>query len=129
MRRLAPLAALLVPPHAAATKQPAVRPTFPEPFPPGRVRGAACLRRHGADFSTGPIDGTPLTASDPGATVGRARFHGQLLRPLCGDPPRGGEAVDAQRRDRLLGVVGQDDVDDGQAYADELDLGHPLAVA
>ena len=29
----------------------------------------------------------------------------------------------------LLGVVGEDDVDGGRAYADELDLGHPLAVA
>ena len=29
----------------------------------------------------------------------------------------------------LLGVVGEDDVEGGRDYADELDLGHPVAVA
>ena len=29
----------------------------------------------------------------------------------------------------LLGIVGEDDVDGGAEYADELDLGHPVAVA
>ena len=29
----------------------------------------------------------------------------------------------------LLGVVGEDDVDGGREYAEELDLGHPVAVA
>ena len=40
------------------------------------------------------------------------------------------EAVDAHDGAiGLLGVVGEDDADGGRDYADELDLGHPLAVA
>ena len=109
-----------------------MRPTFPEPFPPGsssRRRLPSAVTA--PDFSAELIDGTPLTASDlwrdrPVVLVFTASYCDR-----CAAIHRAAaEAVDAHDGAiGLLGVVGEDDVDGGRDYADELDLGHPLAVA
>ena len=61
----------------------------------------------------------------------RARLHGELLRPLrARSIARRREAVDEHDGAiGLLGIVGEDDVEGGREYAEELDLGHPVAVA
>ena len=133
MRRLAPLAALLVLASCGGGDEDGRRrrPTFPEPFPPGRVRGAAASAVTAPDFTAELIDGTPVTASDlwrdrPVVLVFTASYCDR-----CAEIHRAAaEAVDAHDGAiGLLGVVGEDDVDGGRDYADELDLGHPVAVA
>jgi peroxiredoxin len=82
------------------------------------------------DFSAELVDGTPVTASElwadrPVVLVFTASFcdrcaeiHRSVARVV--DEHEGAIA--------LLGVVGDDD-GDAQEYADELELGYPLAVA
>ena len=60
-----------------------------------------------------------------------ARLHGELLRPLPRDPPCGGRGSRRARRRRrgCSACVGEDDDSGGAEYAEELDLGHPVASA
>ena len=83
------------------------------------------------DFTAELLDGTPVTASD----LWRDRpvllvFTASYCDRCAGIHRRAAEAV-AGHDDAigLLGVVGEDDVDGGREYADELDLGQPVAVA
>jgi peroxiredoxin len=83
------------------------------------------------DFSVELVDGTPVTASElwrerPVVLVFTASYCDR-----CADVHR---EVAAAVDDRggaigLLGIVGEDDVEGGREYAEELDLGHPVAVA
>lgn len=82
-------------------------------------------------FTAELVDGTPVTASDlwrdrPLLLVFTASYCDR-----CKEIHRAAaEAVDEHDgKIGLLGVVGEDDVDGGRDYADELDLGHPVAVA
>ena len=133
MRRFAPLAALLVlascgggdETAGGAADLPGTVPAGVEFVTPPASGVAA------PDFSTELIDGTPVTASDlwrdrPVVLVFTASYCDR-----CAAIHRtAAEAVDAQDGAiGLLGVVGEDDLDGGRDYADELDLGHPLAVA
>ena len=77
------------------------------------------------------VDGTPVSGSDlwkerPVVLVFTASYCER-----CADIHRAvAEAVDAHDGAvALLGVVGEDDVEGARDYADELDLGHPVAVA
>jgi len=92
--------------------------------PPGSALAAP-------DFSAELIDGTPVRASDlwrdrPVVLVFTASYCDR-----CAEiHRRAAEAVGAHDGAiALLGVVGEDDVDGGRDYADELELGHPVAVA
>ncbi len=83
------------------------------------------------DFAGELLDGTSVTASDlwddrPVVLVFTASYCER-----CADLHRAAaEAVDEHGGAvGLLGVVGEDDVEGGRDYADELDLGHPVAVA
>ena len=83
------------------------------------------------DFTAELLDGTPVTASElwrdrPVVLVFTAGYCER-----CADLHRAAaEAVDEHDGAvGLLGVVGEDDVEGGRDYADELDLGHPVAVA
>jgi peroxiredoxin len=82
------------------------------------------------DFTVELVDGTPFTASElweerPVVLVFTASFCER-----CREIHRGvAEAVDEHGGAiAVLGVVADDDAE-AQAYADELDLGHPVAVA
>lgn len=82
-------------------------------------------------FTAALVDGTRVTASDlwrdrPLVLVFTASYCDRCTEIHSA----AAEAVDEQDgRISLLGVVGEDDADGGRAYADDLDLGHPLAVA
>jgi len=83
------------------------------------------------DFTAELLDGTPVTASElwrdrPVVLVFTASYCDR-----CAEIHRAvAEAVDAHEGAiGLLGVVGEDDLEGGRDYADELDLGHPVAVA
>lgn len=96
--------------------------TFAEP-PPSALAAP--------DLTAELLDGTTVTASDlwrdrPLVLVFTASYcercadiHRQVARAV--DEHDGAIA--------LLGVVGTDDVEGGREYAEELDLGHPVAVA
>jgi hypothetical protein len=83
------------------------------------------------DFSTELIDGTPVTASD----LWRDRplvlvFTASYCDRCAAIHRAAAAAVDAHDGAiGLLGIVGEDDVEGGRDYAEELDLGHPVAVA
>ena len=83
------------------------------------------------DFTAELLDGTAVTASDlwrdrPLVLVFTASYCDR-----CADIHREvARAVDEHDGAvGLLGIVGEDDVDGGREYAEELDLGHPVAVA
>ncbi|HWL33160.1 MAG TPA: redoxin domain-containing protein [Gaiellaceae bacterium] len=133
MRRLASLAALFVLASCGGGEETAGGAAdLPGPVPDGVefvTPPASALAA--PDFSAELIDGTPVTASDlwrdrPVVLVFTASYCDR-----CKEIHRtAAEAVDAHDGAiGLLGVVGEDDVDGGRDYADELDLGHPLAVA
>lgn len=82
------------------------------------------------EFSAELVDGTPVTASElwddrPLVLVFTASWCGR-----CADVHReAAEIVDEHEGIALLGVVPGDDAEGALDYADELRLGHPLAVA
>ena len=82
------------------------------------------------DFSAELVDGTPVTASELWADRPVVLMFTASFCERCADIHRDvARAVDEHDGAiALLGVVGDDDTD-AQAYAEELDLGHPLAVA
>ena len=96
--------------------------TFAE-APPGALAAPA--------FTAELLDGTPVTASElwrdrPLVLVFTASYCDR-----CAELHRAAaEAVD-EHDDAigLLGIVGEDDVEGGRDYAEELDLGHPVAIA
>ncbi len=77
------------------------------------------------------LDGEPVV----GAELWRERPHLLVFTASYCDRCRelhraAAEAVDSfEGAAGLLGVVGEDDVAGGVEYADELDLGHPVAIA
>ena len=82
------------------------------------------------DFTTELLDGTEVTASElwrdrPVVLVFTASFC-ERCRTVHREAAR---VVDEHPGAALLGVVGEDDVDGGRDYADELRLGHAVAVA
>ena len=105
---------------------------LPGPVPAGvRFVEAPAGALPAPDFTAELLDGTPVTASElwrdrPVVLVFSASYCDR-----CAEIHRAAaEAVDTQDGAiGLLGVVGQDDADGGRDYADELDLGHPVAVA
>lgn len=83
------------------------------------------------DFTARLLDGTSVTASElwsdrPLVLVFTASFCDR-----CADAHREVARAVAEHDGAiaLLGVFGEDDVEGGQEYAEELDLGQPVAVA
>ena len=133
MRRLAPLAALFA--LAACGGEGTTAggaDDLPGPAPAGvRFAEPPAGAVAAPDFAASLVDGTPLTASDlwrdrPVVLVFTASYCDR-----CADVHRAAAAaVDAHDGAvGLLGVVAEDDAEGGREYADELDLGHPVAVA
>lgn len=133
MRRLAPLAAVLVlascgggdETAGGASDLPGAVPAGVEFVAPPTSAVAA------PDFTAELVDGTQVRASElwrdrPLLLVFTASYCDR-----CREIHRAAaEAVD--KHDGaigLLGIVGEDDAEGGRDYADELDLGHPVAVA
>ena len=106
---------------------------LPEPVPAGVefAPAPAVARSPRRTFTAELVDGTPVTASDlwhdrPVVLV----FTGSYCDRCAEIHRAAAEAVDEHDGAiGLLGVVGEDDADGGRDYADELDLGHPVAVA
>lgn len=96
--------------------------TFPKP-PSGALAAP--------DFSVELVDATPVTASElwrdrPLVLVFTASYCDRCAdvhRDVAAAVDEHGGAIG------LLGLVGEDDVGGGREYAEELDLGHPVAVA
>ena len=113
------------------TSRPEAPPTCPARFragsgseePPGSAPPAP-------DFSAELVDGTPVTASELWADRPLVLMFTASFCDRCADIHREvAEAVDEHDGAiALLGVVGDDDTEAAE-YAEELDLGHPLAVA
>ena len=82
------------------------------------------------DFSAELVDGTPVTASELWADRPLVLMFTASFCDRCADIHREvAQAVDEHDGAiALLGVVGNDDTEAAE-YAEELDLGHPLAVA
>ena len=96
--------------------------TFAEP-PPGAPAAP--------DFTAELLDGTPVTASDLWRVRPLVLVFTASYCDRCAELHRAAaEAVD-EHDDAigLLGIVGEDDVEGGRDYAEELDLGHPVAIA
>lgn len=83
------------------------------------------------DFTAELLDGTPVTASDlwrdrPVVLV----FTGSYCDRCAEIHRAAAEAVDEHDGAiGLLGILDEDDAEGGRDYAEELDLGHPVAVA
>jgi len=133
MRRLAPLAAVLVLASCGGDdEQAGGAADLPGTVPAGvefTVPPASALAA--PDFSAELVDGTPVTASElwrdrPLVLVFTASYCDR-----CREIHRSAaEAVAATNGAvGLLGVVGEDDADGARDYARKLDLGHPVAVA
>jgi thiol-disulfide isomerase/thioredoxin len=83
------------------------------------------------EFTAELLDGTPVSASElwrdrPVVLVFTASYCDrcrEIHRAAAGAVAEQDGAV------ALLGVLGTDDAEDGREYADDLDLGHPVAVA
>jgi thiol-disulfide isomerase/thioredoxin len=82
------------------------------------------------DFSTELIDGTPVTASDLWEDRPLVLVFTASWCDRCADVHRTvAETVDEHEGAiGLLAVVPEDDVEGARAYAQELQLGHPIAV-
>jgi thiol-disulfide isomerase/thioredoxin len=105
---------------------------LPPPVPAGVVfaqppRGALPA----PDFSASLLDGVPVRAADlwqdrPLVLVFTASWCGRC----AGIHRDAAAAVDAHADAvALLGIVAEDDAEPARDYAEELDLGHPVAVA
>jgi hypothetical protein len=77
------------------------------------------------------LDGTPVSGDDLWAERPHLVVFTASFCERCAELHRSAaEAVDAfEGAAGLLGVVGDDDLSGGAEYAEELDLGHPVAVA
>lgn len=103
---------------------------------PGAPPGGVAFRDPPADAPAAPeisaalVDGTPVTASDlwedrPVVLVFTASWCNR-----CADVHRrAAEVVDDHEGVALLGVVPRDDAEAAREYAEELELGYPIAVA
>jgi len=83
------------------------------------------------DFTAELLDGTPVKGSElwrdrPLLLVFTASYcdHCREIHRVASEAVAAHDGAVG-----LLGIVGKDDVDGGAEYADELDLGHPVAVA
>ncbi|HWN21135.1 MAG TPA: redoxin domain-containing protein [Gaiellaceae bacterium] len=104
---------------------------LPGPVPSGVEFAAAPASAPPApDFSAELVDGTPVTASELWANRPVVLMFTASFCERCADIHRDvAQAVDEHDGAiTLLGVVGDDDTD-AQTYAEELDLGYPVAVA
>ena len=105
---------------------------LPEPVPAGVTFAeppAAALEA--PDFTAELMDGTAVTASElwrdrPLVLVFTASYCDRCA-DIHREVARAVEEHDGAVG--LLGIVGEDDVGGGREYAEELDLGHPVAVA
>jgi len=103
---------------------------------PGAPPGGVAFRDPPVDAPAAPeisaelVDGTPVTASDlwedrPVVLVFTASWCNR-----CADVHRrAAEVVDDHEGVALLGVVPRDDAEAAREYAEELELGYPIAVA
>jgi thiol-disulfide isomerase/thioredoxin len=103
---------------------------------PGAPPDGVAFRDPPADAPPAPeisaelVDGTPVTASDlwddrPVVLVFTASWCDR-----CADVHRrAAEVVDDHEGVALLGVVPEDDAEGAREYAEELELGYPIAVA
>lgn len=104
---------------------------LPGPVPSGiEFREPPASAPPAPDFSVQLVDGTPLTASELWAERPVVLVFTASFCERCADIHRDvAAAVDEHDGAiALLGVAGSDDTG-AQDYADELDLGHPLALA
>lgn len=105
---------------------------LPGPVPAGvRFSEAPKGALPAPDFTAELLDGTQVTASElwrdrPLVLVFTASYC-ERCREIHRAAADAVAAHDAAVG--LLGVVGEDDLDGGRDYAEELDLGHPVAVA
>ena len=102
---------------------------------PGQLPEGVAFRAPPADAPPAPeisaelVDGTPVTASDlwddrPVVLVFTASWCNR-----CADVHRrAAEVVDEHEGVALLGVVPADDADGAREYAEELELGYPIAI-
>jgi thiol-disulfide isomerase/thioredoxin len=83
------------------------------------------------DFTAELLDGTPVTASELWRDRPLVLVFTASYCERCREIHRAAANAVAVHDGAvgLLGVVGEDDVDDGRDYAEELDLGQPVAVA
>jgi len=102
---------------------------------PGPLPEDVAFRDAPADAPTAPgfsaelVDGTPVTASDlwddrPLVLV----FTASWCNRCAGVHRQAAEVVAEHEGVALLGVVPADDAEGAREYAEELDLGHPIAV-
>ena len=105
---------------------------LPGPVPAGvRFADPSASALPAPDFAAELVDGTRIRGSElwddrPVVLVFTASFCDR-----CRELHRAAaDAVDGQEGAAgVLGVVGEDDASGGAEYAEELDLGHPVAVA
>ena len=83
------------------------------------------------DFSAELLDGTPISATDLWAERPLVLVFTASWCRRCAESHREAAAAVDEHGDALalLGVVSEDDAEAARDYAEELDLGHPIAVA
>ena len=105
---------------------------LPGPVPAGvRFAETPASALRAPDFTAELLDGTPVRGSElwrdrPLLLVFTASYcdHCREIHRVASEAVAAHDGAVG-----LLGIVGEDDVDGGTEYADELDLGHPVAVA
>ena len=105
---------------------------LPGPVPAGvRFAEAPTAALPAPDFTAELLDGTPVTASELWRDRPLVLVFTASYCERCREIHRAAADAVAAHDGAvgLLGVVGQDDVDGGRDYAEELDLGQPVAVA
>ena len=103
---------------------------LPEPVPAGVTFELPADGLAAPDFTAELLDGTEVTASELWRDRPLVLVFTASWCERCRDVHReAARVVDEHPGAALLGVVGEDDVDGGGEYADELDLGHAVAVA
>jgi thiol-disulfide isomerase/thioredoxin len=105
---------------------------LPGPVPAGvRFADAPTGALPAPDFTAELLDGTPVTASELWRDRPLVLVFTASYCERCREIHRAAADAVAAHDGAvgLLGVVGKDDVGGGREYADELDLGRPVAVA
>jgi hypothetical protein len=104
---------------------------LPGPLPTGvTFREAPRDAPPAPNFSTELLDGTPVTASELWDERPLVLVFTASWCERCADVHRDAAAAVGQHDGSvaLLAVVPEDDLDGAQEYAEELDLGHPVAA-
>ncbi|MGH3071402.1 MAG: hypothetical protein ACRDNB_03910 [Gaiellaceae bacterium] len=129
--RLAPLAALLVLASCGGDEEVAGGAAdLAGPVPAGVAYARSPATLPAPDFTAELVDGTPVRAGELWAVRPYLFVFTASFCDRCREIHRAAAEAVAARDDAvgLLGIVGTDD-GDAADYADELDLGQPLAVA